>query len=311
MMGQNLAESLGAFRNQVTDSFVPLEVTREYRDRGAAFGACMTSITADGIAFTEVDAAPHIVERTEATIAAGGSGYYKLSLMLAGTGHLVQDGRELLLRPGDLAIYDTSRPYTLGFDQEFRSLIVMFSKDRLDLPVPLTEQLSAASLSHEHGGLAPVIAGFLSQFPAQLDPLTTGVRTKLAHTSLDLISTLCAEVLDASAAQRDPHQLLLQRIYAYIEEHLGSPELSPGSIAAAHFISKRHLHVLFREAGTTVSSLIRERRLERSRADLLDPALHGRTAAAIAARWGFSDAAHFSRVFKATYGVSPSELRTA
>lgn len=309
MMGQNLAESLGAFRGLVTDSFVPLEVTREHRDRGAAFGACMTSIAADGVTFTEVDAAPHIVERTAATITAGGSGYYKLSLMLAGTGHLVQDGRELLLRPGDLAIYDTSRPYTLVFDEDFRSLIVMFSKDRLDLPISHTEQLSAASLSHEHGGLARVIAGFLSQVPAQLDPLTEGVRTRLVHTSLDLISTLCADVLDASAAQRDPHQLLLQRIYAHIDDHLGAPDLSPGSIADAHFISKRHLHALFREAGTTVSSRIRERRLKRSRADLLDPALKGRTAAAIAARWGFSDAAHFSRAFKAAYGASPSKLR--
>lgn len=135
------------------------------------------------------------------------------------------------------------------------------------------------------------------------------MRVKLAHTSLDLVSTLFASILDASADTRDPHQQLLQHVYGYIDDHLGSTDLSPGSIASAHYISTRHLHSLFRQADTTVSTWIRERRLERCRADLLDPGHALLPIAAIAARWGFADAAHFSRVFKNAYGISPSELR--
>ena len=309
MSGLTVLESLGAFRGMVSSSFVPLEVTRERERRGAPFSASMESLDTDGIAFTEIAALPHIVERTAASIADGGSGFYKVSLMLSGSGHLVQEGRELVIGPGDLAIYDTSRPYTLEFADEFKTLIVMFPKDRLELPASLTDQLIAAPLAEEHPGLVPIVSTYLSQFPARLTPLAEGVRAKLAHTSLDLLGTLFADVLDASPEQRDPHQLLLQRICGYIDDNLGSPELSPGSIAAAHYISKRHLHVLFRSADTTVSSWIRERRLERSRADLRDPALSDRTVAAIATRWGFSDAAHFSRVFKAAHGVSPREFR--
>ncbi|GAA1580681.1 helix-turn-helix domain-containing protein [Leucobacter aridicollis] len=311
MSGHTVVESLGAFRGMVSSSFVPLEITRERERRGAPFSASMASIDTDGIAFTEIAARPHVVHRTTASIADGGSGFYKVSLMLSGCGHLVQDGREIVIQAGDLAIYDTSRPYTLEFDDAFKTLIVMFPKDRLDLPPALTDQLIAAPLADEHPGLLPIVSSYLSQFPSQLAPLPEGVRAKLAHTSLDLLGTLFADVLDASPAQRDPHQLLLQRICGYIDEHLGSPELSPGSIAAAHYISKRHLHVLFRTADTTVSSWIRDRRLERSRADLRDPALADRTVAAIAMKWGFGDAAHFSRVFKATYGVSPREFRVA
>ncbi len=300
------ADTLGAFRNIVSSSFVPLRITSE---RSEPFTARLCSADADNVVFTEVTARPHLVERTAETIASGGSGFYKVSLLLAGTSILVQDGREVVMRPGDLSIYDTSRPYSLLFGEEFRNLIMMFPKDRLEVPVPFTEQLTAVSLGQQHSGLAPVVTAFLSQFPAQLVHLGDRVRTKLAHTSLDLLNTMFSSILDADPVQRDPHQMLLQKIYAHIDRNLASTDLSPGSIAAAHYISTRHLHALFRQADTTVSTWIRERRLERCRTDLLDPVLADRTISAIASRWGFTDAAHFSRVFKTAYGVSPSELR--
>ena len=301
-------DDLGAFRKMVASSFVPLRVSTEDTGR---FSARMVSADADDVVFTEVVARPHLVERTPETIADGGSGYYKVSLLLSGSSILVQDGREVIMRPGDLSVYDTSRPYSLLFGEEFRNLIMMFPKDRVDLPIPFTEQLTAVSLGREHSGLAPVVTAFLSQFPAQLTSLDGRVRSKLAHTSLDLVGTLFSSILDADPAQRDPHQLLLQKIMSHVESHLGDAELSPSTIAAAHYISTRHLHSLFREADTTVSTWIRERRLERCRADLLDPVLQDRTVSTIAARWGFTDAAHFSRVFKAAFNASPSELRRA
>ncbi|EYT56124.1 AraC family transcriptional regulator [Leucobacter sp. UCD-THU] len=299
-------ESLGVFRRMISTSFVPLEISAE---RSGPFAARLCSADADDVVFTEVAAKPHLVERTPETIANGGSGYYKVSLLLSGSSILVQDGKELVMRPGDLSVYDTSRPYSLLFGEDFRNLIMMFPKDRLELPSAFTEQLTAVSLSQEHRGVAPVITAFLSQFPAQLAHLSDPVRAKLAHTSLDLMGTLFSSILDAEPGQRDPHQVLLQKIYSYIDLHLSSTDLSPGSIAAAHYISTRHLHSLFRQADTTVSTWIRERRLERCRADLLDPVLSDRTVSAIASRWGFTDAAHFSRVFKSAYGVSPSDLR--
>ncbi|MET8678043.1 helix-turn-helix transcriptional regulator [Streptomyces sp. NPDC004647] len=60
-----------------------------------------------------------------------------------------------------------------------------------------------------------------------------------------------------------------------------------------------------------VGNWIRLRRLEQCRRDLHDPALCARPVSAIAVRWGFRDAAHFSRTFRATYGVPPGEYRAA
>ena len=61
--------------------------------------------------------------------------------------------------------------------------------------------------------------------------------------------------------------------------------------------------------GTTVSQWVRERRLEHIRRDLIDPRRSSEGIAAIAASWGFADASHFSKAFRAHVGVSPSSYR--
>jgi transcriptional regulator GlxA family with amidase domain len=58
-----------------------------------------------------------------------------------------------------------------------------------------------------------------------------------------------------------------------------------------------------------VAGLIRSRRLERCRHDLVDPAKADRSVGAIAARRGFRDAAYFNRIFRAEYGLPPAEYR--
>lgn len=72
-----------------------------------------------------------------------------------------------------------------------------------------------------------------------------------------------------------------------------------------------YLHQLFSADGVTVASSIRQRRLAACRRDLGDPAHVSRPVAAIASHWGFASAAHFSRVFKTTYGTPPQEYRRA
>ena len=293
------------YQRQVDDSFVPLKVSPRGRER---FVAELSGTEADGVVFTEVSSSPQLVERNAESIARGGSGYYKVSLLLAGSSILIQDGREIVMKPGDISFYDTSRPYSLLFDEQFRNLIMMLPKDRLDFPSSLTDSLTAVSLGDQHP-LANAVASFITQASPQLGRLSELARTKLAHSSLELLSTMLSAVLDVETTARSPRQLLLHQIHAYIGANLASPELGPASIAAAHYISTRHLHALFQEAGTTVSTWIKERRLDRCRTDLLDPALAHRGIATIATGWGFVDAAHFSRIFRAAYGVSPSELR--
>ncbi len=298
------AESIPEFRDIVSRSFVPLMVSADGKQ---SFDALVHTTGADTAVFTHLQTKPHLVERTPHTISAGGSGFFKLNLLLHGNGILVQDGRETVIRPGDLALYDTSRPYSLVFEEAVSNLVMMFPKDRLGLPTSIVEELTAVSLGTDCA-LGPMVSSFLAQVPATITSLPLHARAQVAQSGLDLLSALLSTVLDVEAREQDPRQAQLEQIYRFIDENLGA-ELTPGSIAAAHFMSTRHLHSLFSDTGTTVSALIKDRRLEKCRTQILNPALAHRTIAGIAAQWGFSDPAHFSRVFKARFGQSPSELR--
>ncbi|QIM18958.1 helix-turn-helix domain-containing protein [Leucobacter coleopterorum] len=298
-------DDLSTYQRTVDSSFVPLDITPE---TSGPFLASLRGVGAGDLAFTEVHSIPQVVERTREGISRGGSGYYKVSLLLSGSGMLIQDGREVIMHPGDISFYDTSQPYSLVFGEQFRNLIMMFPKDRLEFPEAFTTSLTAVSLGSEHP-LAEVVANFISKSAPHLHLLPASARYKLAHTSLDLFTSVLSAMFDTDAVAQDPHHTMRQRIYDYIRANLTSHELCPGSIAAANYISIRHLHALFQETDTTVSTWIKERRLERCRADLLDPALADHGVATIAASWGFVDAAHFSRNFRAAYGESPTALR--
>ncbi|MEE6389218.1 helix-turn-helix domain-containing protein [Microbacterium paraoxydans] len=300
-----VARNISEFRAAVSESFVPLQVSTAGADqfRGVIRGAAV-----DEVHVNDIRATSHVVERTTELIARGDRSYFKVSLMLAGTGLLIQDDREAVLQPGDLAVYDTDRPYSLVFDQDFRTMVVMFPKHLISLPADMIGQLTAVRISGQEG-LGGMVVPYLTQLAGNLDELAGTTGARLAHSALDLVTTVFTRELGLDQASADPHRALMQRIRAHIDRNLASTDLGPASIAAAHFISTRHLHGLFQEQGATVSTWIRTRRLEQCRRDLLDPMLADRPVAAIAARWGFVDAAHFSRAFKTAFGVSPSEYR--
>jgi len=83
--------------------------------------------------------------------------------------------------------------------------------------------------------------------------------------------------------------------------------MSPDTICAALRLSRSRLYQLFERFGG-VSAYIQDRRLTRIHTVLVagqDNRLHF----AIAQSFGFTDPSHFSRAFRAAYGVSPRDFR--
>ncbi|UOE44400.1 helix-turn-helix domain-containing protein [Agromyces larvae] len=294
-----------AFRTAVSESFVPLKVTS---DRPDPFSGSIRHAEADAVHFSIVSATEHAVERTPQLIAADPRRYYKLGLQLAGTGLLVQGGRETLLQPGSIAIYETDRPYSLAFDGDSRTLVVMFPSRLVDLPQQAVAELTATPLGTA-GGMGGLVGAFLANLADRFD-LVSGISgERIGRNAVDLVVTMLSNELAAGRVEVNPRQRLFAEITRFIDDRLRTGGLDPVSIAAAHYISPRHLHALFHENGTTVSTWVRRRRLEECRVRLADPAFAGRSISSIAADWGFADGAHFSRVFRAEFGRSPSDVR--
>jgi hypothetical protein len=234
----SVATSFDHWRQLVAQSFVPLAAET---DRPEQFRGRMRSRVLDRTCIVEVSASGHSVHRTPALLAQSDQRYFKLNLQLEGTGLLIQDNREAVLRPGDLAIYDTNRPYTLAFEEQARMMVVMFPHDSLSLPPEYVGQLSAVRLAGE-SGLAGIVGPFITQLAGSLEALSGPSGSRLAANTLDLVSTMLHSELDLAADSMKPQAVLATSVRDYIEANLADPQLSPASIAAAHFISTRHLH---------------------------------------------------------------------
>lgn len=299
--------SFDAFREAVSSTFVPL--LAEPGDAGTFHGR-VTHTELGSLLLAEVAAGPHVIGRSSRLIRRADPECYKLSLQVAGRGVLTQDGQQAVLAPGDLVLYDTSRPYELRFDGAFQMIVLMFSRSLLQVPEPSVRTLAGRRLPGDHG-LAGLVGPFVAGLARQAGRCAVGANLALSDAVLDMLAAALADELGAGAAAANgPRQaLLLRRIKSYIEDELADPDLGPAGIAAAHHISPRYLRKLFEGEGDSVARWIRSRRLEHCRRDLGRADLGDRSVSAIAARWGFADAAHFSRLFKATYGRSPREYR--
>ncbi|GAA5233769.1 helix-turn-helix domain-containing protein [Verticiella sediminum] len=99
------------------------------------------------------------------------------------------------------------------------------------------------------------------------------------------------------------------QVCQYIEIHLGDGDLSLTSVAAQQRASSRYIQKLFEEAGLSFGHYVRERRLERCYRELANPLNRRLSISEICFRWGFNDAAHFSRSFNQRFGLSPRAFR--
>ncbi|MBL3698545.1 helix-turn-helix domain-containing protein [Leucobacter luti] len=289
----------------VSERFAPLTIDT---DRGGRFRGQIRGRSLGELEVFDVRATQHRVERSASVAAVTPRRRYMLHLQTAGVGEMAQDGREATLHPGDMAFYDSDRPYSLSLDDTFRNSILVFPQHLLKLPHHDTQQFSATKIGGSQG-FAKMVAPFLRQLSTDMDHLPAHQSARFAHAVVDLVSTVLQEELgSAPGAEPRQHDTMTQ-LYAFIEEHLASPTLGPQRIAAENFISVRTLHAMFSKTGTSVASWIRHRRLELSRAALANPELDALPIHVLMVRFGFVDAAHFSRTFKTAYGESPTEFR--
>lgn len=304
--GPAVAQRFDGFRHAVSDTFVPLATTT---DDVAAFRGRLRTADLGTVQLSDVAASGNVVRRTPGLIRRSDPDYLKLGLQVRGYCVLSQDGREAALTPGDFAVYDTTRPYQLAFDDAYRMLVVMFPRNLLRLPPTHLARLTARRVSGRQG-LGALVTPLLVELGRRLDVGELAANIHLADAILDLLAATFAEQVECAVDPETRRRGLLLRIQGFVSDRLGDPELDLATVAAAHHVSVRYVQKLFEDEGETVTGWIRARRLEHCRRDLADARLADLPVSSVAARWGLVDAAHFSRLFKTTYGVSPREYRS-
>jgi AraC-like DNA-binding protein len=288
----------------------PVQARTQFAD---SFNATLqvTVSSALGVVVTENESMD--VVRTQAMVRRCDSDVFYLAVNYRGVQHLVLDRDVIELRPSDMVLLHSSLPMHSRIDPQLRrQRNAMVPVDAGGLPggsqglrqlvgTPLSSQDGMVSLVAHHlhllgtGNLHPGDAEELSSLTSSLIMLMLARQARTEH---QVPSETRAEALFA-------------RIRSYILTRLMDPNLNADTVAAVHYISKRTLHRLFQARGVTVAAWIRQLRLERCRAELLDPAFADRPVQLIARRWGFTDASQFSRAYRAMYGESPAASRAS
>lgn len=239
-----------------------------------------------------------------------GADLVKVDVVARGEVEIEQDGRQARLHAGDYAFVDLSRPAHWTNSWSVRVLAIAFPRQLLPLRTDDTKKLTAVGLTADDGPGA-VFSSTARQLARHLDHFDVASGVRVGTATLDLLTVALAGRLDRGGELPPdiPQRALIVRIRAFIEDQLSDPHLTPSTVARAHHVSLRYLYKLFEGDRKGVAALIKDRRLERCRRDLLDASLRQLPVGAIAARWGMPNAAHFSRAFRAAYGVSPVEYR--
>ncbi len=271
------------------------------------FDGRMTTVHAGDIVLTRLEANRHRVMRSSLLARSSETAYLKIVAPYVGCAGVEQQGREAWVTPDQWSIYDTTDSYAVANPVRVEHLIVMVPKARLVERGLALDPLMARRLGGS-GGVARLaletMRSAYRELPGMSEAAARGVGdaiTQFVHLSmLDLAG------IGTAMTQREA---LRERIKQHVTEHLADPGLSVDGIAHALNCSRRHLYNAFSEEPDGVAGYILQRRLERCRRSLANRADDHRSITDIAFSSGFSNMAHFSRVFRVHLGMPPSDYR--
>src|SRR5579875_3381756 len=201
---------------------------------------------------------------------------------------------------------DGLQPTEVEIIEPFFKRTLIFPRERVLAMCPRLGELDAFP-PLDRNGPARLLVRYVNGLAAELARLDAAARRAAATAALELLRGVIDPSLPPS--RQAAREAMRAEVRRYVRSHLQDPRLGPATIARAHSMSVRALHALFEDCEESVAGLVRRERLSRCLEDLQRGDCGSVTE--IAFRWGFTDAAHFSRAFKHAFGVTPSEVRRA
>lgn len=301
--GHDVRARLKSWSEILADTHLAFDV-RPTRRTPNEFVAAVTRRPIGDLMLLDCAASPFVGRRGDEVI--GGAREDVLGFQFVGSGvETVREGeREMSLQPGAMVLWDGMQPTEIEIVEPFRKRTLLFPRTRVLAVCPRLGAVSRLpSLSDSPS--ARLLVRYMNALAIEQPELDAAAGAAAATAALELLRAAVEPNLPASrAASRSAMRAEIGR---YVRTHLQDPQLGPATIARAYAMSVRTLHSLFEDGEMSVAGLVRTERLTRCVEDLQQP--NGGSVTDIAFRWGFCDAAHFSRVFKREFDATPSEVR--
>lgn len=287
----------------IADAYFPLDLT--FRD-AARFEGQLEQDTVGDVSLSRLRTEPVQYERHRHHISAATEEQYLITIPRQSPVEFRQLGREVRCDPGGFILERGDEPYRFSYSAANDLCVLKIAKPVLATRLRNPDRYCALVFNGREG-IGSLFTTMAQQIQSHVsaDPGSDAVLSRHLVELLALTLDRTSEVqTGAGSPVREAHR---RRAESVILKDLSNPDLSPDTIADAVGISKRYLHELFAEVNSTVSQFVREERLKAAR-DLLQMPNPGQMSD-IAYRFGFSDQAQFSRLFKAKFGQTPSGYR--
>nr|WP_255216058.1 helix-turn-helix domain-containing protein [Pseudenhygromyxa sp. WMMC2535] len=271
--------------------------------RVAAFHGTVRSRSVGATELIVCESDPCSGRRGAAELSASAREMTGLLFILEGSEQLSHPEGDTFLRAGQFTSWESTRPLAFCVPGRLRKLTWMLPSELVS-PILRPYERYLHHTFDARGGCGALLLNQLQamvELPGELGPLG---EQAAVHSGLELLAAAIAGELGNPSREAER---LVARAEDYIARRLEDPALCVELVASALGVTRRRLERAFAAAGHSVSRKIWSDRLERCRRDmLLEPES---SLSEIAFRWGFSDAAHFSRAFRAAFGAAPSRYR--
>ena len=215
------------------------------------------------------------------------------------------DGRVAEGRKGQIRIVDMARPFAIS-TEAYSSLYVMTPRTLLEESAKLDLHGLVVSADSVSGRL---LGSHLRALGDTIERMTSAEAEAAAKALVALIrGAVVAHAPPLSGEPRPIEKMLLSSARRFVEANLDDLSLSPEAVRRHLGVSRTLLYKVFEPAGG-VSAFVQARRLDRAFDAILHDHAERRTLGEIAYRHGFRSDAHFSRAFRARFGVTPGRLR--
>lgn len=300
-----LLERLDEWRARVARTY--FELALDYRDP-LRFSGRLESVELDDVTLSRLASDPLRYRRLATHLGADRDEHFLVTVPECAPVTFAQRGRSTVCGPGSFTVERSGAPYEFSYDAPNRLRVLKVSEKALRRRIGAPDRLCAIRFDAASGAGA-LFVDYLALIAQRAEGLSATSRALLGAQLLDLLTAVVDGAGDlADSAETSVRAAHRRRIEHYIRSHLGDATLAPAAIAAATGVSLRYLHRLFSGTGQTVAEYIRELRLAACH-EALTRGVDGSAIGALAYQWGFADQAHFTRLFKARYGIAPGEAR--
>lgn len=286
------------WRTGISDTFVPLVP--------AAIGAgpfhgALQSMQRGPLSICRIEGSSQVVRRGAREIAITRGDYAYFNIQLSGSGEVRSGGGVRKTEPGSGAIVLADHLFELKFEHAFSQLCVAMPIDWLQARCELSLGVAVTRNVDLLNGTGRVVKAALSALMEATDPGEMAQCSDLFASALDM--ALRPHRMPAPSADN----AVMPSLIRLLSQRVGDDSLTPASAAAALGCSVRTLHAACQRSGRSFGRMLLDVRLEAAEEALRSTPVLSRRVGSIAFACGFSDLSHFSRVFRARFGVAPRD----